>query len=122
MYGREDPWVRPIWGIKVKQQVPEAPYYEISPAGHCPHDEVPEVINYLLRGWLKNLESEGSIDLPFLEEPSYAEHGVSRELEFIREGSRKSVSVRLYGSKISLWSQLSSFLNTRASNSRVVSR
>jgi len=23
--------------------VPEAPYYEISPAGHCPHDEVPEV-------------------------------------------------------------------------------
>lgn len=43
MYGREDPWVRPIWGIKVKQQVPESPYYEISPAGHCPHDEVPEV-------------------------------------------------------------------------------
>ncbi|XP_062228842.1 pheophytinase, chloroplastic [Phragmites australis] len=122
MYGREDPWVRPIWGIKVKQQVPEAPYYEISPAGHCPHDEVPEVINYLLRGWLKNLESEGSINLPFLEEPSYAEHGVSRELEFVREGSRKSVSVRLYGSKISLWSQLSSFLNTNVSNSRVVSR
>jgi hypothetical protein len=23
--------------------VPEAPYYQISPAGHCPHDEVPEV-------------------------------------------------------------------------------
>ncbi|XP_035823725.1 pheophytinase, chloroplastic isoform X1 [Zea mays] len=43
MYGREDPWIRPIWGLKVKQQVPEAPYYEISPAGHCPHDEVPEV-------------------------------------------------------------------------------
>ncbi|KAL3611330.1 hypothetical protein D5086_002350 [Populus alba] len=20
-----------------------APYYEVSPAGHCPHDEVPEV-------------------------------------------------------------------------------
>ncbi|XP_066320881.1 pheophytinase, chloroplastic-like [Miscanthus floridulus] len=122
MYGREDPWIRPFWGIKVKQQVPEAPYYEISPAGHCPHDEVPEVINYLLRGWLKNLESEGSIDLPFLEEPSYAEHGVSRELEFVREGSRKSVSVRLYGTKISLWSQLSSFLNTHVPNSRVVLR
>lgn len=86
------------------------------------HFFVHQVINYLLRGWLKNLESEGSIDLPFLEEPNYAEHGVSRELEFVREGSRKSVSVRLYGSKISLWSQLSSFLNTRPSNSRVVSR
>lgn len=43
MYGKEDPWVKPVWGLKVKQQVPEAPYYEISPAGHCPHDEVPEV-------------------------------------------------------------------------------
>ncbi|KAL6900634.1 hypothetical protein ACP4OV_005310 [Aristida adscensionis] len=120
MYGKEDPWVRPIWGVKVKQQVPDAPYYEISPAGHCPHDEVPEVINYLLRGWLQNLESEGSTDLPFLEEPSYAEHGVSRELEFVREGSRKSVSVRLYGSKISMWGQLTSFLNTHVSKSRVV--
>ncbi|CAN6229789.1 unnamed protein product [Urochloa humidicola] len=50
MYGREDPWVRPIWGIKVKQQVPEAPYYEISPAGHCPHDEVPEMAD--TKDWL----------------------------------------------------------------------
>lgn len=44
MYGKEDPWVRPVWGFQVKRQLPEAPYYEISPAGHCPHDEVPEVI------------------------------------------------------------------------------
>jgi pimeloyl-ACP methyl ester carboxylesterase len=43
MYGKEDPWVGPFWGTRVKQQVPEAPYYQISPAGHCPHDEVPEV-------------------------------------------------------------------------------
>ena len=45
MYGKEDPWVRPVWGLKVKRQLPEVPYYEISPAGHCPHDEVPEVLN-----------------------------------------------------------------------------
>ncbi|CAI9102915.1 OLC1v1001289C2 [Oldenlandia corymbosa var. corymbosa] len=43
MYGKEDPWVKPIWGLQVKRQLPEAPYYEISPAGHCPHDEIPEV-------------------------------------------------------------------------------
>ena len=43
MYGKEDPWVRPVWGLQVKRQLLEAPYYEISPAGHCPHDEVPEV-------------------------------------------------------------------------------
>lgn len=47
MYGKEDPWVRPVWGMKVKQQFLEAPYYEISPAGHCPHDEVPEVCDDL---------------------------------------------------------------------------
>ncbi|KAJ6777592.1 PHEOPHYTINASE CHLOROPLASTIC [Salix koriyanagi] len=44
MYGKEDPWVKPFWGLQVKQQVPEAPYYEVSPAGHCPHDEVPEEV------------------------------------------------------------------------------
>nr|UZQ20143.1 pheophytinase [Poa pratensis] len=123
MYGKEDPWVGPFWGSRVKQQVPEAPYYQISPAGHCPHDEVPEVINYLLRGWLKNVESEGLVDLPFLDDPSYEEHGVSRDLEFVRTGSRKSVSVRLFGSEISLWSQISSFWKRYASiNRRVVSR
>lgn len=46
MYGKEDPWVKPVWGLEVKKRVPEAPYYEISPAGHCPHDEVPEVYFY----------------------------------------------------------------------------
>ncbi|KAI8001961.1 putative LRR receptor-like serine/threonine-protein kinase [Camellia lanceoleosa] len=34
--------VKPVWGLQVKRRLPEAPYYEISPAGHCPHDEVPE--------------------------------------------------------------------------------
>lgn len=48
MYGKEDPWVRPVWGLRVKHQVPDAPYYEISPAGHCPHDEVPEVMPLVL--------------------------------------------------------------------------
>ena len=43
-YGKDDPWVMPICGMQVKNQVPDAPYYEISPAGHCPHDEVPEVL------------------------------------------------------------------------------
>lgn len=81
-----------------------------------------QVINYLLRGWLKNVESEGSVNLPFLEDSSFEEHGVSRELEFVRTGSKKSVSVRLFSSQISLWSQLSSFLKRHASNIRVVSR
>ncbi|KAL0349376.1 UNVERIFIED_CONTAM: Pheophytinase, chloroplastic [Sesamum angustifolium] len=104
----EDPWVRPVWGLQVKRQVPDAPYYEISPAGHCPHDEVPEVVNFLLRGWIQNLESNGSIMLPLLDGPENADFNVTKDLEFTREGSRKSVRVRFYGNKLSVWSWLSS--------------
>ncbi|KAJ3681057.1 hypothetical protein LUZ60_015546 [Juncus effusus] len=122
MYGREDPWVRPIWGLQIKRQVPNAPYYQITPAGHCPHDEVPEVINYLLRGWIKNLESDGSIALPFIEEPEYAQIGISKELEYLREGSQKSVQVRFFGSKYSFWNQLGSFVKSNIENLRIMSR
>ncbi|XP_051123697.1 pheophytinase, chloroplastic-like [Andrographis paniculata] len=100
MYGREDPWVRPVWGLQVKRRVPDAPYYEISPAGHCPHDEAPEVVNFLLRGWIKNLESRGSIALPLAE---IADCEVAEDLEFSREGERKSMRVKLHGSKFSIW-------------------
>ncbi|KAG5133780.1 hypothetical protein JHK82_024968 [Glycine max] len=31
MYGKQDPWVRPLWGHQVKRQVPPASYYQISP-------------------------------------------------------------------------------------------
>ncbi|KAJ6802785.1 pheophytinase, chloroplastic isoform X1 [Iris pallida] len=117
MYGKEDPWVRPAWGLSVKSVLPEAPYYEISPAGHCPHDEVPEVVNYLLRGWIKNIESQGSFSLPLLDEPQSEEYGVSRELEYIREGGpKKLVRVRFYGSKFSIWDEISSFLKSRIAN------
>lgn len=113
VYGKEDPWVQPIWGLRVKRQLPEAPYYQISPAGHCPHDEVPEVVNYLLRGWIKNLESKGSVVLPLLENQDSVEHDTALELEFLRQGSKRTVKVRLYGSDFSLWDQISSFINTR---------
>ena len=43
--GKEDPWVKLVCGFQVKIQLLEASYYEINPAGHCPHDEVPEVCN-----------------------------------------------------------------------------
>ncbi|KAI0511739.1 hypothetical protein KFK09_012371 [Dendrobium nobile] len=113
MYGKDDPWVRPIWGLKVKRQIPQAPYYQISPAGHCPHDEVPEVVNYLLRGWIKSLESEGSLSLPLLEQPELTEKIFSREVEYIREeGTRKSVQVQYFGSKVSLWGQMMSSLTS----------
>ncbi|KAK7404260.1 hypothetical protein VNO78_05007 [Psophocarpus tetragonolobus] len=115
MYGKEDPWVKPVWGLQVKKRVPEAPYYEISPAGHCPHDEVPEVINFLLRGWIRNLESQGSISLPLLDDLDFLKLvNNSRELEFIREGSRKSAMVRFLGSTFSLWDRIRSYIYARS--------
>jgi hypothetical protein len=59
IYGREDPWVVPFWGQQVKQHVPDAVYYELSPVGHCPHHEAPEVVNFLLRKWVQSI-SQGS--------------------------------------------------------------
>ncbi|KAL8061950.1 hypothetical protein ABFX02_02G116100 [Erythranthe guttata] len=105
MYGKEDPWVMPIFGLQVKNQMPDVPYYEISPAGHCPHDEVPEVVNFILRGWLKNVESEGRFVLPLLDDdPENANYDVTKDLEFFRqEGSRKSVRVKFHGSNFSVW-------------------
>ncbi|KAL5543639.1 hypothetical protein UlMin_007423 [Ulmus minor] len=116
MYGKEDPWVRPVWGLQVKRQIPEAPYYEITPAGHCPHDEVPEVVNYLLRGWIKNLESEGLVTLPLVDDSESSEYDVAKDLEFPRDGSKKSVSVRFFGSKLSLWKSISSYFKAHLEN------
>lgn len=113
MYGKEDPWVRPVWGLQVKRQLLEAPYYEISPAGHCPHDEVPEVVNYLLRGWIGNLESKGSVTLPLLDDPENIQYGTTKDLEFVREGSKKSVRVHFYGSRFSLWNRIRSYVKSR---------
>ncbi|XP_015881565.1 pheophytinase, chloroplastic-like [Ziziphus jujuba] len=116
MYGKEDPWVRPVWGLQVKRRVPEAPYYEISPAGHCPHDEVPEVVNYLLRGWIKNLESHGSITLPLLDDSANVQSDITKDLEFVRDGAAKSVSVHFFGSEFSLWNQISAYVKSRFGN------
>lgn len=118
MYGKEDPWVRPLWGLHVKRQIPEAPYYQISPAGHCPHDEVPEVVNYLLRGWIKSLESDGFVGLPMLDNEESGQNDVARDLEFVRGVSKKSVRVRFYGSEFSLWNQISSYVNSRIADLR----
>ncbi|MFS7940680.1 putative alpha/beta hydrolase-1 [Helianthus anomalus] len=115
MYGKEDPWVRPVWGLQVKKKLPEAPYYQISPAGHCPHDEVPEVVNYLLRGWIKNLESQGFVALPLVDDES-GRFDVAKDLEYVRDGKKRSVRVQFYGSETSIWSRLTSYFNTQFQN------
>ena len=54
VYGAEDPWVVPLWGQRLKRRVPDATYYELSPAGHCPHHERPQAVNELMAAWMSN--------------------------------------------------------------------
>ncbi|KAK9683040.1 hypothetical protein RND81_10G114100 [Saponaria officinalis] len=116
MYGKEDPWVKPLWGQQVKRQLPDAPYYEISPAGHCPHDEVPEVVNYLLRGWIGSLESEGNVTFPLLDDAQTVQYDLSKDVEYIKEESKKMVRVRYFGPKFTLWNLIWSQIRTGLRN------
>ncbi|WP_250124004.1 alpha/beta fold hydrolase [Chroococcidiopsis sp. CCMEE 29] len=58
IWGANDPWT-PITGAKLFQQASEnGKSIQISPipnAGHCPHDELPEVVNPLILNWLAEI-------------------------------------------------------------------
>lgn len=56
-YGRDDPWVVPIWGQRLKRQLPSATYLELAPAGHCPHHEAPTAINSVISTWVQAVEA-----------------------------------------------------------------
>lgn len=76
-------------------------------------------MNYLLCGWIKNLETDGSVALPLLDNPELVEHNIARDLEFIREGAKRSVRVQLFNSKFSLWNLISSYIKTPLENLRI---
>jgi pimeloyl-ACP methyl ester carboxylesterase len=58
IWGADDPWT-PISGAKIFQQASEnGKQIQITPipnAGHCPHDEVPDIVNPLILKWLAEL-------------------------------------------------------------------
>ncbi|KST65335.1 alpha/beta fold hydrolase [Mastigocoleus testarum] len=58
IWGAEDPWT-PITGAKIYEQAKEAGkqirIVPISGAGHCPHDEVPDIVNHQIIEWLESL-------------------------------------------------------------------
>lgn len=54
LWGDLDPWVGPAKANRMKELYPDASLVHLQ-AGHCPHDEVPEVVNSALSDWLSTL-------------------------------------------------------------------
>lgn len=61
-----------------------------------------------MRGWIRSLESGGTVVLPLLDDSEDLSYEVTKELVFSRGGSNKSVRVQFHGSNYSLWSWLNS--------------
>ncbi|KMT09433.1 hypothetical protein BVRB_6g129050 [Beta vulgaris subsp. vulgaris] len=57
LWGDLDPWVGPTKAIKIKEFYPNTSVVNLQ-AGHCPHDEVPELVNTALLDWLSSLNLE----------------------------------------------------------------
>ncbi|MEG4999141.1 alpha/beta fold hydrolase [Microcoleus sp. B4-D4] len=52
LWGEGDPWMNSAdRSAKFRQHYPQLTEHFIK-AGHCPHDEVPEQVNELIRGWI----------------------------------------------------------------------
>lgn len=60
IWGDLDPWVGPTKAMKIKEFYPNATVVNLQ-AGHCPHDEVPELVNKALLDWLSTLKLDGSL-------------------------------------------------------------
>ncbi|KAL6762310.1 Alpha/Beta hydrolase protein [Haematococcus lacustris] len=61
VYGRQDPWVVPMWGQRALHVLrraghPAAMYLELDPAGHCPHHEAPAASNAAMVMCLRHME------------------------------------------------------------------
>ncbi|CAM9964464.1 unnamed protein product [Pylaiella littoralis] len=60
LWGELDPWIRPAAADKIQASCsiaalyPGAKRFSVQ-AGHCPHDEAPEVVNAALVDWLKSI-------------------------------------------------------------------
>nr|AFK41677.1 unknown [Lotus japonicus] len=60
VWGDLDPWVGPAKTNRIKEFYPKTTVVNLQ-AGHCPHDEVPELVNKALLDWLSTLTPEVSL-------------------------------------------------------------
>ncbi|KAL7104656.1 hypothetical protein ACP275_08G259700 [Erythranthe tilingii] len=54
VWGDLDPWMGPAKAVRIKEFYPNSSIVNLQ-AGHCPHDEVPELVNKALLDWLSIL-------------------------------------------------------------------
>ena len=55
LWGEKDPWMNAQQrGDKYRQYYPNLTEYYLE-AGHCPHDEIPDKVNHLIKNWALNL-------------------------------------------------------------------
>ncbi|OAY57421.1 pheophytinase, chloroplastic [Manihot esculenta] len=59
LWGDLDPWVGPAKANRIKEFYPRTTLVNLQ-AGHCPHDEVPDLVNKALMDWLSSLTPESS--------------------------------------------------------------
>lgn len=62
VYGRDDPWVVPLWGQRIKRAVPRAAYYELPGVGHCPAHEAPEATNACVAAFVRRSERDADAE------------------------------------------------------------
>jgi pimeloyl-ACP methyl ester carboxylesterase len=61
LWGEGDPWMNAReWGAKFRQCYPQLQEHYLQ-AGHCPHDEVPEQVNALIRNWVLSLPGKAEV-------------------------------------------------------------
>lgn len=61
LWGEADPWIdAKARGVKFRQYYPNLTEYYLQ-AGHCPHDEIPERVNSLIRAWVLQIARSESI-------------------------------------------------------------
>ncbi len=68
IWGEDDPWT-PVTGARIYQQHREmggdVEFFGIPNAGHCPHDEKPDVVNPLILDWLRQKSNErNTVSIP----------------------------------------------------------
>mmetsp|Transcript_48830 Transcript_48830/g.87010 ORF Transcript_48830/g.87010 Transcript_48830/m.87010 type:complete len:151 (-) Transcript_48830:634-1086(-) len=59
LWGEQDPWIRPQAGNNIQRVYPKAERVSLE-AGHCPHDEIPGVVNRELVAWIGRQQAAGA--------------------------------------------------------------